>query len=142
MKAREIMTAQPACCTPNARLSEVAQMMIDNDCGEIPVLDDDASRRLLGVITDRDIAVRAVARGMDVNTTKAGDIMSAPVITVHRESSLDECRQKMEQHQVRRIPVVDDAGGVCGIVAQADIARLGVMQETAKLVRDVLRPAQ
>lgn len=142
MRVTEVMTSNPACCSRDMKLPEVARFMRSNDCGEIPVLDNDTSRKLVGVITDRDIAVRAVAEGLDITATTAGEVMSAPVISVNRKAGLEECIDKMEQYQVRRIPVVDDAGGVCGIVAQADIARLGSLQETGELVQDVSRPAQ
>lgn len=139
MQVTDVMTANPACCPRGMTLPEVARFMRNND--EIPVIDTDTSRKLVGVIPDRDIAVRAVARGMDPGVTTAGDIMSSPVINVHRKAGLDECLNRMEQHQLRRMPVVDGAGGVCGIVAQADIARSGSLQETAELVQDISRPA-
>lgn len=140
MRVTEIMTADPACCTQAMTLPEVARFMRNNDCGEIPVLDDDRSRKLVGVITDRDIVCRAVAEDMDMAATRAADVMTESVVTVGREADLDEVREKMEQHQVRRIPVVDSAGGVCGIIAQADIARGASMQETAEIVQEVSEP--
>ncbi|MBW3568297.1 MAG: CBS domain-containing protein [Proteobacteria bacterium] len=140
MRISEVMTPNPACCPRDMKLPEVARFMRNNDCGEIPVLDDDRSRKLVGVVTDRDITCRAVAEGLDITQTTAGDIMTTPVVSVDRDADIDECRNRMEAHQVRRIPVVDAAGGVCGIVSQADIARIATPEETAELVQDISRP--
>ena len=140
MRVTDIMTADPACCTAETTLPEVAQMMKDNDCGEIPVVEDSESRKLVGVVTDRDITVRAVAEGFDVAATSVGDVMSKNVISVPEDTGVSECREQMEDHQIRRMPVVDAQGRVCGIVAQADIARNASSRHTAELVKDVSRP--
>ena len=140
MQVREVMTADPACCTPDTALSDIALLMIDNDCGEIPVVDDLEGRHLVGVVTDRDIVCRAVAEGKSPTDTTAADVMTDPVITVREDADLDDCCKKMETHQVRRVPVVDEDGGCCGIVAQADIALEGSDGETAEVVKDVSQP--
>lgn len=132
-----VMTANPACCSGDTTLREVARMMAENDCGEIPVVE---SGRPVGVVTDRDIAVRAVAEGRDTNSTRASDCMTTPVTTVPQGGSLADCCEAMERDQIRRVVVVDDAGAVCGIVAQADIARTGRDQKTAEVVREVSAP--
>lgn len=137
MQVRDVMTADPACCTPNTALSDIALLMIDNDCGEIPVVDDLERRHLVGVVTDRDIVCRAVAEGKGPKDTTAADVMTDSVITVREDAGVDDCCKKMETHQVRRVPVVDEGGGCCGIVAQADIARDGTEAETAEVVKDV-----
>jgi len=137
MELNDVMTANPACCTRDTPLRQVAQMMIDNDCGLIPVVDQD--RKPLGVVTDRDIAVRAVASGKDPDCM-AGDCMSTPVQTVSSSSSLADICAAMESSQVRRVPVVDADGCVCGIVSQADVALSGRDQKTAEVVRQVSRP--
>lgn len=139
MKVTDIMTADPACCTSDTSLRDVAQLMKDNDCGEIPVVDNLESRKLVGVITDRDIACRAVATGLDA-TTEVGEVMTRDVQWVDEDSGVSECREKMEDHQLRRMPVVDVRGRVCGIVAQADVARHASSRHTAELVKDVSRP--
>jgi CBS domain-containing protein len=139
MKVRELMTENPACCSPDTSLQEVAKLMVDCDCGEIPVADDQG--KPLGVITDRDIACRAVAKGLDTRQTHAQEIMTSPAITIDPEASLDECCQRMDDNQIRRIPVVDSDGAICGIVAQADIARAADEQEAGHLVRDISQPS-
>lgn len=139
MQVREIMTKDPACCAPESNLQEVARLMADNDCGEIPVVDE--SGRPKGVVTDRDIACRAVAEGRDPRQTAARDVMSTPVITVTPEEGVEHSLELMEQNQVRRLPVVDESGACCGMVAQADIARRTSERDTGELVRDVSQPS-
>ena len=140
MQVREAMTADPACCTPDTTLSDIALLMIDNDCGEVPVVDDLEGRHLVGVVTDRDIVCRAVADGKSPSDTTAADVMTDSVITVRDNADLDDCCKKMETHQIRRVPVVNEEGGCCGIVAQADIARDGSEGETVEVVKDVSQP--
>src|SRR5687767_10008669 len=100
-----VMTANPACCSAETSLRDVAQMMIDNDCGEIPVVDDKGVP--VGVVTDRDITVRIVAEGRDTMSATASDAMSSPVQTVRADSSLKDATKLMEAAKIRRVPVVD-----------------------------------
>jgi len=137
MDIRKIMTTNPACCSPDTPLPEVAKLMVAHDCGEIPVVD--ATRKPVGVVTDRDIAVRVVARGLNPANLSARDCMTAPAVTVPPETSLDRCARIMEEKQLRRIVVVDAAGCLCGIVAQADIARNAPKQIVAEVLKDVSR---
>ena len=130
--------ANVATCGRDATLQDVARLMKQNDCGEIPIVDE--NRRPLGVITDRDIAVRAVATGCDPAKATAGDYMSSPVATVQEQGSLADVCQLMEQNKIRRVVVVDDRGGVTGIVAQADIALAGKKATTAEVVKQVSEP--
>ena len=139
MKVSEIMTKNPAVCEPETQLQEVGRLMVQNDCGEIPVVDSRRTMRPVGVVTDRDIVVRLVAEGKNPLEHDAGDAMSSPVVTVTPDMDVDEVGDMMEEHQVRRIPVVDEAGAVCGIVAQADIARHAHPREIAEVVREVSR---
>ncbi|MEO7190755.1 MAG: CBS domain-containing protein [Vicinamibacterales bacterium] len=131
------MTPNRACCTPATTLRDVARMMLEHNCGEIPVIETAGERRLIGVITDRDIVCRGVARGHDPNEATAASCMSQPPVTVTTDTSLTECCQIMEAHQIRRVPVVDQRGACCGIVAQADIAARASAEDTADLVRKV-----
>lgn len=113
-------------------------MMLDCDCGEIPVVD--AGGHPIGVVTDRDVCCRVVAGGMDVDRCTVGDCMSSPALTVNQDASIEECCQLMEKNQVRRLPVVDQNGVCCGIVSQADLARKsdGVVED---VVKQVSKPA-
>lgn len=138
MELNTVMTANPACCGRETSLKEVARLMADNDCGMIPVVDKQGMP--LGTITDRDIAVRAVAKGGDMNNCCAGDYMSEPVRTVSQDSTLADCCAAMESAQLRRMPVVDSQGRVVGVVAQADIALNSSPSTTAEVVQEISRP--
>jgi CBS domain-containing protein len=138
MDIRSVMTSDPTTCTPDATLQQVAQMMKQHDCGQIPVVDQ--QRQPVGVITDRDIAVRAVAEGSDLANATAGDYMTSPVTTVRDNSNLNDVAKLMEQNQIRRVVVVDQQGCVAGIVAQADIAMAGPDGKTAEVVKQVSQP--
>jgi CBS domain-containing protein len=138
MRVRDIMSKDVAFCGPDTSLPEVARMMVDKDCGEIPVVD--ASRVPIGVITDRDITCRAVAKGKNALELRAEDCMTSPAVTVAPEASLEECCRVLEDNKVRRVPVVDEAGACCGMVSQADIALHAPRAETAEVVRTVSQP--
>jgi CBS domain-containing protein len=139
MLVKDIMSTTVACCSPETTLPEVARMMVDNDCGEIPVVRE--SGVPIGVVTDRDITCRAVANGMNPLQMVAGDCMTTPCVTVTPETSLEECIQSLEKNKIRRVPVVDEAGACCGMVSQADIARNAPKTETADVVRKVSEPS-
>jgi CBS domain-containing protein len=133
--AKEIMTPAPQCCSAETLLNEVANLMVEADCGEIPITD--ASNRLIGVITDRDIVCRVVAKGKNPSAVTAGECMTEPVVVVNEETSLDDVVSVMEENQIRRVPVVDASGCCCGIISQADVARYASEKETGEMVREV-----
>src|SRR6267142_3048816 len=137
MQVKEVMTADPAWCISETGLQEVAQMMIDHDCGEIPVVESKETRLPIGVITDRDIVCRTIAQGLNPLDLTVADCMSKPCVTVTPDMSLEECSRIMEENQIRRVPVVDAGGACCGIVALADIARHAAKRETAEVVKEV-----
>lgn len=122
MFVKEIMTENPACCTADTGLDKVARLMLENDCGCIPVVDNENSKLPIGVITDRDITLRTVAEGKNPLDLAAGDAMTKSIISVTPETTLEDCCNLMEEKQLRRIAVVDSMGACCGIVSQADIA--------------------
>ena len=138
MRVKEIMTREPACCSSDTPLGEVARLMVEYDCGEIPVIDSDG--RPIGVITDRDITCRTVAKGQNPLEIRASDIMSSPCVTVRESADISECCRILEDAQIRRAPVVDKSGRCCGMISQADVAQSGAMHETASLVRAVSQP--
>lgn len=138
--ARDVMTPDPACCTPNTTLDQVAKLMAQNDCGEIPIVD--TADQPIGVITDRDIVCRVVAEGKNPVGHTAEQYMSQPVVTVRADAPLDEVVSTMEKHQIRRVPVVDERGCCAGIIAQADVALTGGEHEVAELVREVSRDSE
>lgn len=137
MLTKDIMTKNPACCTTDTALQDVAKLMIDNDCGCIPVVDGKDTKKPLGMITDRDIVVRAVAAGKNPLDLTAGDAMSKSPVVAKDDSTVEECCNLMETNKIRRIAVIDETGGCCGMVAQADIAINAADSKTAEVVQKV-----
>jgi len=141
MNVKEVMTTDPACCTPDTSLQQVAKLMVSNDCGCIPVIDDKNSKKPVGMITDRDITVRTVAQGKNPLDLTVSDAMSPNPVTVTPLMSLEACCNLMEKNQVRRVAVIDEGGAICGIIAQADIAVNAGQQQTAEVVQEVSKSA-
>jgi CBS domain-containing protein len=135
--ARDVMTVNPALCTPDTSLDQVAKLMVQHDCGEIPVID--SAEQVVGVVTDRDIVCRVVADGKNPSAYPAEHAMTARVVTVMQDAPLSDVLATMEKHQVRRVPVVDERGGCVGMISQADVAWAGREKEVAELVREVSR---
>jgi CBS domain-containing protein len=122
MKARDLMTPDPARVTPTDSLQRVSQLMAEHDCGCIPVVTAADQRALLGVITDRDITIRAVAEGRPASTP-VGDIMTPNPDRVTPDDDIERVEKLMSERQIRRVVVVDETGECVGIIAQADLAR-------------------
>ena len=120
MKAQELMTKAPACCTPESSVREAAQLMLEHDCGCIAVVEK-GTKRLIGMVTDRDIACRCVARGGGPETP-VKEVMTTDLRSCHPEDDVAAVEQIMMQAQVRRVPVVDGRGDCVGMIAQADLA--------------------
>ncbi len=143
MEAHEIMTRDPACCSPDQTVQDAARLMQDYDCGCIPVVDD--TRRLLGVITDRDLACRCLAAGLGPDTSVA-EIMSLSPSCCAPDDDLQYVERIMEERQVRRVPVVGRQGECVGMVSQADVVRAAERsaqvsdREVARLVERVSAP--
>jgi CBS domain-containing protein len=135
--ARDLMTPSPAVCTPATTLDEVAKLMRQNDCGEIPVID--SAERPIGVVTDRDIVCRVVAEGKNPSAYTAEGCMSQPVVTVPLDAPVADILSTMEKHRIRRVPVVDETGACAGIIAQADLAWNERLSDVGELVREVSR---
>jgi len=133
--ARDVMTSDPACCSPETTLDQVAKMMAQNDCGEIPVID--VSDRPIGVVTDRDIVCRVVAEEKNPAAHTAGECMTKPVVSVRDSAPIDEVVSTMEEHKIRRVIVTDGEGACVGIIAQADIATTSPASKTSELVTEV-----
>jgi CBS domain-containing protein len=122
VRVQQIMTPDPARCTPDRTAQEVATLMKDNDCGSIPVVESATSNRLIGTVTDRDLTIRGLAAGLGPETA-IRELMTAQPVTCVPDDEVENLRQVMIEQQVRRVPVVDVNGQLVGIVAQADIAR-------------------
>jgi len=139
MQAKDIMSTNVTSCLPGTSLEQVARMMLDHDCGAIPVVDD--AHEPIGVITDRDIVCRAVAEGKNPLDLLVVDCMTNEVDTVMPDTHLDECCEIMERAQVRRLIVIDDEGKCCGVISQADIALKTNEHCTAEVLKEVSQPA-
>lgn len=145
MKARDIMTAGPACCAPEDSIGDVARIMRDSDCGAVPVVDD--AQRLVGIVTDRDLAVRGLARGKGEDS-RVSEVMTAGPSCCRPNDDVRDVESRMAERQVRRIPVVDGDKRVVGIVAQADLARAALHgdrltdREVAIVVERISEPAR
>jgi CBS domain-containing protein len=131
---RDVMTSNPTFVEPSTTVVEAARIMEREDVGAVPLCE---NGRLVGVSTDRDIALRVVAGGKDPQSTTVGEVASRDLITVDPEQPLDEALRLMAQHQVRRLPVVEEDGTLVGIVAQADVAALGGDAVTGEVVQKI-----
>jgi CBS domain-containing protein len=131
---RELMTQNPARVSTGSTIADAARLMRDKDTGIAPVTDGD---RLVGVITDRDIAIQVVAEGKDPNSTKVDEVASQNLVTIDPQQDLDEALRLMAQHQVRRLPVVEEDGRLVGILAQADVARHADAERTGEVVEEI-----
>lgn len=138
--ARDVMTPDPACCSPLTTLDLVAKMMVLNDCGEVPIVD--TANQPIGVVTDRDIVCRIVAEGKNPIAHTAEECMTDRVVTVMADAQLDEVIATMKEHKIRRVPVVDGEGACIGIIAQADVAAVGPPRQTGNLVSEISREGQ
>lgn len=139
MQVKDIMTPNPVCCVPESNLSAIANLMCANECGAIPVIQDTSSRKLIGIVTSRDIICN-LAQGANPDAKSAQECMSTPVMTIAPEASAEECCRTMEHFRIRRILVEDANGACCGIVSLDEIANWVPNQMTAALVRAVMHP--
>jgi CBS domain-containing protein len=135
MKTQDIMTKNPSLCVANTKLDEVARMMVESDCGEIPVVRSKEKAELLGVVTDRDICCRAVATGKSPSQTSASDIMSSPAVTVSPDTDISQCYKLFEEREIKRLPVVDQRGHCVGIISLSDVAEKAPEQYARELLR-------
>jgi CBS domain-containing protein len=123
MKAQDIMARNPRSVTPRTSIQEAARLMKSEDVGALPVVESDSSRKLIGIVTDRDITIRAVADGRDIGSATVSDVMSKGTTTAKVSDSVDDVMEVMGREQVRRIPIVDERDELVGIVSQADVVR-------------------
>ena len=135
------MTPSPTCCQPAHTVVEVAEIMLREDVGLVPVVDE-PSHKLIGVLTDRDIVLNVVAAGRDPRGTAVSEVMTSDPASCQEQDSIETVMQQMASRQVRRIPIVDKDGAIIGIVSQADIAtRLSNPRETGEVVQAISEPA-
>ncbi len=138
-RIRDIMTPDPATCTPDTSVQEVARMMVDFHCGCIPVVRSDDDDTPIGAVTDRDIVCRLVAQGRNPLDCDVKDCMTTPCVCVSADADVKEAQDLMGEKKIRRIAVVDDQGKCCGMVSMGDIVRaLG----DVNVVREVSEPTE
>lgn len=139
---RDVMTSNPTCCSPDETVVKIAHLMKTENVGSLLICEDPRTKKLVGIVTDRDLALEVIALGKDANTVKARDVMTNDPITCRPEDDLQVALDAMEAHQVRRMPVTDSNGHLVGIIAQADVARcLGDPEKIAELLKEVSKPS-
>ncbi len=140
-KCNEVMTKNPVCCLPDDMAAKVAQLMQSGNIGSIPVIENKQTQKLVGIVTDRDLALKIVAKGHDAKSTKAEVAMTRRIVTCRAEDDLQKALDTMAEHQLRRIPIVDDDNKIVGIIAQADVAtRVNQPEKTAAMVKEISQP--
>ena len=138
-KVQDVMTTRPRAVTPQTTLSEVAELMASDDVGAVPVVEDD---RLVGIVTDRDIVVRAIAQGKDPRGMPAAEVSSRELVTVSPDDDLSDALKLMAQHQVRRLAVTAEDERLVGVVSQADVAMHAKDKEAGELLESISRQPQ
>ena len=141
-KCSEVMTREPVCCEPGDPVTKAADMMRQHDVGSLPVVDDRSSRRLVGIVTDRDLVTKLVAANRAVDSATVRDAMTANPASCKESDDIQRAMTLMAERQVRRMPVLDDQGRLSGIIAQADVAtRIHRDEQTGELVEAISEPA-
>ncbi len=137
-KCNEVMTKNPLCCLPEDLVTKAAGLMKSENIGSIPVIENEPTKKLVGIVTDRDLTLKILAEGLDAKSTKVEAVMTRKVVTCHAEDDLQKALDAMAEHQLRRIPVVDGDNKIVGIIAQADVAtRVDQPQKTAEMVKEI-----
>jgi CBS domain-containing protein len=137
MTCGELMTPSPTCCRSDVTVDQAAELMKRDDIGIVPVVSD-RTAKLIGVITDRDIAIKVVADHRDPHATTVSEVMTPAPIYCRPHESTEAVMEVMASNQIRRVPIVDDEGVILGIVAQADVAtRLGRPEQTGQVVQAI-----
>jgi CBS domain-containing protein len=140
-KVRDIMTPDPVCCQTTDSVQRAAQLMRDEDIGSLPVVSDPQRKGLLGIVTDRDLAIKVLAEARDPRNTTVADVMTNQVVTCRVDQNVADVMDLMARHQLRRIPVIDENNRIVGIVAQADVAvRADMPNKTGEVVERISEP--
>ena len=138
MKCNEVMTENPVCCLPNDSAAKAAELMKRENIGSIPVIENEQTQKLVGIVTDRDLALSIVAEGRDARSTKVEAVMTRKLVTCLADDDLQKARGAMAEFQLRRIPVVDHDNKIVGIIAQADVAtRVDEPETTGEMVKEI-----
>ena len=141
MRINEVMSPNPVCCLPGDSAQRVARIMCDQNVGSIPVVTDQESRKLVGIITDRDLCCSVIADALDPKITAIEKFMTLNPVTCRDAENIENCERLMQEHQIRRMPIVDADGRVIGIVAQADLALKEKPDRVSKTVAEISKTA-
>jgi CBS domain-containing protein len=137
MTCKKMMTSNPACCTPSETVARAAKLMKSEDVGSIPVVVDHSDKRLCGIITDRDLTLQVIAGGLDPENTLVESVMTKNPVFCREDHDVNDALRSMSEHQIRRIPVVDNQNRLSGIIAQADVARAMHDETVGAVVEDI-----
>jgi CBS domain-containing protein len=141
LRAKDAMTQEPLFAVPGTPLQAVAEMMVREDCGSIPIVESAETRRLVGIVTDRDITCRSVARGKNPQEMTAGDVMTSPAVSVSPDATLDKCGDLMAEYQIRRLPVTEHRR-LRGLITQAHIAKMEQESKVGHMVWQISQHRQ
>jgi CBS domain-containing protein len=141
IRIEEVMTRDPALCTPDDSVVDCAKLMAREDVGLIPVVESRETRKLIGVVTDRDLCMTVIAEGRDPNECKVEEAMSDEPITVGADEALERALELMKRHQIRRVCVIDEDGASIGVLSQADVVRAAPAKEVKRTVTEISKPA-
>jgi len=134
----DIMTPNPYFCKPTDNVVSVAELMKRENVGSVPVVDNDQTKKLIGIITDRDLALKVVGEGLEAKSTKVEAVMTRKVVTCRSDDELQVALDAMSENQLRRIVIVDNVNKILGIISQADVAtRVNQPEKTAEVVKDI-----
>lgn len=137
-KCSEVMTKKTVCCLPDDKVTKVAQLMKRGNIGSIPVIKNEKTHKLVGIVTDRDLAMKIVAKGGEPKSTKVKAVMTRKVVTCSADDDVQKALDAMSKHQLRRILIVDKDNKVLGIISQADVAtRVNLPEKTASMVKKI-----
>ena len=142
MKIKHLMTKDPTCCVPSDTAQRAAKIMREEDTGVVPIIENEHSRKVIGIVTDRDLCMNVVAEGRDSRTTQVHESMTTTVVSCSPQDSVDKATELMRENQIRRIPVVDEQHQLVGIVAMADIVGRADLRttETHETLKTVSAP--
>jgi len=142
MNCREVMTENPVCCLPDDTVSAAARIMRREHIGAVPIVNDEQMKQLIGIVTDRDLAIKVVAESRDPNHTLVQDVMTSTIVVCRESDDFSSAIKSMEEYQIRRVPVVDNDGRIVGIISQADVgARVHEPAKTARVVKEISQAA-
>ena len=138
LKSTDVMTQNPVYCLPDDMVIKAAELMKSANIGSVLVVENEQTRKLVGIVTDRDLALKVVGEGLDARSTTVEEVMTTEVVTFRAQDDLQKALDAMAEHQLRRIPIVDDNHKILGIIAQGDVAtRVDEPEKTATMVKEI-----